>query len=157
MADLASDATFGATLLAAAFLFAKVEVHIEGGAGWAANLPTWRVQNRLTDLFYGGRPLTGYHLYVQLFVLVFSHVPFAVGLPFSLRAELLVVSFMILFWIVEDFLWFVVNPHFGIRKFRADAVWWHKRAWWLVAPREYFVMGGLALALYGYGRGYLGG
>lgn len=146
---------FFATLALTAFLFAKVEIEIEGGAGWAANLPTWRIQNRLTELFYGGRPLTGYHLYVQLFVLVLVHLPFAVGLPPSWRAEALIASFMILFWILEDFLWFVVNPAFGIRKFTAEAIWWHRKAWWLIAPREYFLMGGLAVGLYLAGRGLL--
>src|SRR3954471_15263898 len=108
-------AIFSAVVVVAAFLFAKVEVHIEGPNGWAANLPTWKIQNKLTDLLYGGRPLTGYHLYMLLFVLTFVHVAFAVGLPWSLKAEALVWSFMILFWIVEDFLWFVINPHFGLK------------------------------------------
>jgi hypothetical protein len=146
---------FGAVVLAA-FLFAKVEVHIEGANGWAANLPTWRVQNRLTELLYGGRPLTGYHLYVQLFVLVFVHVPFAIGTAWSWRAEALVIAFMILFWIVEDFLWFVVNPAFGLRKFNPESVWWHKRAWWVLAPREYYFMSAVAGLLYAFGRGSLG-
>ncbi len=148
-------ALWGGALLALAFLFAKVEIEIEGGDGWAAKLPTWKVQNRLTDLLYGGRPLTGYHLWVQLFVLVFCHVPFAFGLPFAWRNEALVVSFMILFWILEDFLWFVVNPRFGIRKFQAKEIWWHEKAWWLVAPREYFVMGAVAVLLYLWGRSVL--
>jgi hypothetical protein len=137
------------------FLFAKVEIEIEGGDGWAAKLPTWRVQNRLTDLLYGGRPLTGYHLWVQLFVLVFCHVPFAFGLPLAARNEALVIAFMILFWIVEDFLWFVVNPRFGLRKFKASEIWWHRKAWWLFAPREYFVMGAVAIGLYLWGRSLL--
>jgi hypothetical protein len=143
---------FVGLLAVASFLFAKVEIHIEGPNGWAANLPTWRVQNRLTDIFYGGRPLTGYHLYVQLFVLSFVHIPFAIGTPWTLRNEALVASFMILFWILEDFLWFVLNPSFGIGKFRAEYVWWHKRAWWLIAPREYFFMSAVAGVLYAWGR-----
>lgn len=147
-------ALFLGTLAVLAFLFAKVEIHIEGANGWAANLPTWRVQNKLTEIFYGGRPLTGYHLYVQLFVLAFVHMPFGVGLPWNGRNEALVIAFMILFWILEDFLWFVLNPAFGIRKFTAHHVWWHKRAWWLIAPREYFFMSAFAGFLYGYGRAY---
>ena len=27
------------------FFFAQVEIQIEGPAGWAGNLPTWRVEN----------------------------------------------------------------------------------------------------------------
>ncbi|MBD3308853.1 hypothetical protein GF339_20775, partial [candidate division KSB3 bacterium] len=41
------------------FFFAKVEIHIEGEAGWAANLPTWRIERHwLLDLLWGGRPMT---------------------------------------------------------------------------------------------------
>ena len=145
-------ALFFGTLAVAAFLFAKVEIQIEGGDGWAANIPTWRLQNRWTELLYGHRPLTGYHLYVQLFVLVFCHLPFSFGLAWSPRSEALVLAFMVLFWILEDFLWFVVNPKFGIRKFKASEIWWHRKVWWLVAPREYFIMGAAAAFLYVWGR-----
>jgi len=31
-------------LVVLAFFFAKVEIHIEGRNGWAANLPTWRIE-----------------------------------------------------------------------------------------------------------------
>jgi hypothetical protein len=45
-----------------AYFFANVEIQIEGSAGWAANLPTWRIEHHwLLDLFWGGRPMTGYH------------------------------------------------------------------------------------------------
>ena len=33
-------------ILALAWCFAHAEIQIEGGAGWAANLPTWRVERR---------------------------------------------------------------------------------------------------------------
>jgi hypothetical protein len=35
-----------------AFFFANVEIQIEGAAGWAANLPTWRIEHHwLLDIF----------------------------------------------------------------------------------------------------------
>jgi hypothetical protein len=35
-----------------ALCFAQVEIQIEGTAGWAADLPTWRIeQHWLLDLF----------------------------------------------------------------------------------------------------------
>ncbi|HQT82510.1 MAG TPA: hypothetical protein PLQ34_10140, partial [Ferrovaceae bacterium] len=38
-----------------ATFFSQVEINIEGGAGWAANLPTWRIeQHWLLDWFWGG-------------------------------------------------------------------------------------------------------
>src|SRR4051812_4427103 len=103
-----------------------VEIQIEGGQGWAAHLPTWRIENRWTRLFFRSRPLTGYHFYAHLFVLSMVHAPFGLGLaPFTWRGEARVLAFLILFWIAEDFLWFVLNPSFGLRKFRKQHIWWH--------------------------------
>jgi hypothetical protein len=39
----------------AAFFFAQVEIQIEGPAGWASSLPTWRIEDHwLLDIFWGG-------------------------------------------------------------------------------------------------------
>jgi len=145
---------FGAVLLAS-LLFAKAEINIEGPAGWAAGLPTWRVENRWTRLFLGRKPLTGYHAYMFGTLAFLCHVPYFVGLAaLTARSEARVMSFFILFCIVEDFLWFALNPAFGLSRFKADAVWWHRSTWWLFAPRDYFVFGPVAIALYWYSRTY---
>src|SRR5687767_7516310 len=97
-------------LLACASAFALLEIQIEGTSGWASGLPTWRLENRWTRLFLGSRVLSGYHLYVHVFVLLMLHLPYALYLvPFSWASELRLVAFLILFWILEDFLWFVLN------------------------------------------------
>jgi hypothetical protein len=59
-----------------------------------------------------------------------------------------VIAFIILFWIVEDFLWFVINPAWRISAFRRDRIIWHQHAWWGIMPREYWVFLPVALALY---------
>ena len=131
---------FGGFVLAAAYAFARVEIEIEGPHGWAASLPTWRISNRWTKLFYGNRPLTGYHLWLQLFVLVMAHAPFGLSFcPWSWSAELRIIGFVIVFFLVEDFLWFVLNPAFGIRRFRREHIWWHEPTWWWIMPRDYWV------------------
>ena len=39
------------------FFFAQNEIQIEGAAGWAANLPTWRIEHHwLLDIFWEGVP-----------------------------------------------------------------------------------------------------
>lgn len=140
---------FAVTLLAAAGAFAALEVQIEGEAGWAADLPTWRVDNAFTRVIMGGRPLTGYHLYCHAFVVIAAHLPVGMGfVPLSLAAEARIVAFIILFWIVEDFLWFVINPRYGIRRFRAEHVPWHAHAWWGGMPREYWVFMPIGIGLY---------
>jgi hypothetical protein len=136
-------------LLAAAALFAQLEIQIEGGAGWAANLPTWRRDSRWTRLVLGGRPLTGYHVYCHLFVLVLLHLPFGAGLAdWSVHGEVRIIAFLILFWILEDFLWFVLNPRYGIRGFTRRRAPWHASAWWWIMPREYWVFMPLGFLLY---------
>jgi hypothetical protein len=142
-------AIFILSLGLAALLFALVEIQIEGPNGWAASLPTWRIENRWTRLFYSSKPLTGYHLYTQLFTLVVLHLPFGLGLvPPTWRAEARVLSFFVLFWVLEDFLWFVFNPAFGIKRFRREHVWWHAPTWWWVLPRDYWIFTPIGVALY---------
>jgi hypothetical protein len=127
-------------LLISATLLALVEIQAEGEHGWGEKFPTWRVRNRLTRLLWGERPVTGYHLYLNLFVLVILHFPFAAGfVHWTGRLEYRVVAFLVLFWILEDFLWFVLNPAFGWRRFTREVVWWHAKNWWGFMPADYWV------------------
>ncbi len=147
---------FFASLFLTASLFALVEIQIEGPHGWAEKLPTWRVRNWWTRLFFDHRALTGYHVYMLLFVICFAHLAFGLGLAdWSARAEMKVLAFLCLFWVLEDFLWFVVNPAFGIRKFRPRHIPWHAPTWWLVVPRAYVIGGALGSVLYLAGCGVI--
>lgn len=140
---------FVAFVVAAATCFALLEIAIEGDQGWAAALPTWKIENKWTRWFFSSRPLTGYHLYVHLFVLVFVHLPYGLGfLAPSWKVEARIAAFLIFFWVMEDFLWFVLNPAFGIRRFTREHVWWHAPTWWWVMPRDYWVFLPLGILLY---------
>jgi hypothetical protein len=142
----------GATGLLA-FLFAKVEIQIEGSdGGWAANLPTWRIEKHwLLDVFFGGRPLTGYHAWCLPFVLAAFHLPFALTWTWSLPLEARAMAAFMLFWIIEDFLWFLLNPAWGWRRFNRTEVRWHKH-WLLGFPTDYWTFAVAAgfLLWYGY-------
>lgn len=134
------------------FFFAKVEIHIEGDAGWATNLPTWRIEKHwLLDLFWGGRPMTGYHAWVFSFMALVFHLPIFVHGHWTLKSEARVLGCLMFFWIIEDFLWFVLNPAFGLRKFRPDSVPWHKY-WCFFVPVDYivFVVAGVLLLWYSF-------
>lgn len=144
-------ATLGGVFLTAYF-FARVEVEIEGEAGWAANLPTWRIeQHPLLDIFWGGRAMTGYHAWMFSFIALVFHFPLCFIGQWSVRLEAGVLAAIMLFWIVEDFLWFVVNPAFGWRRFTRVHVPWHKR-WIWGAPVDYWMFGvlGALLCWYAY-------
>ncbi len=131
-----------------AFLWAKVEIQIEGGRGWAIDLPTWRIENHpILDLVYGGRPLTGYHVWCLLFFLFLFHMPFFWTGTWSASAELNLIGAYLLFWVLEDFLWFIFNPHYGWRKLTKEHAWWHKR-WFAGVPIDYWSFGTLGLLLY---------
>jgi hypothetical protein len=128
-------------LLLTSFLFAQLEIQVEGPHGWAARLPTWKIENRWTRLFFSSKPLTGYHFFL---------IPYALGLGpiMSLALELRILSFFILFWIVEDFLWFVMNAAFGVRRFKREHIWWHSAHWWWIMPRDYWLFLPVGIGLY---------
>jgi hypothetical protein len=101
----------GLYFFAIAFVLAQLEIQIEVPHGWAAQLPTWRWDGPRV-IRWAGKPITGYHVFLMTFILLFVHLPM-VYLGFSLEreAELLSLFFMLaVFW---DFLWFVCKP-FGL-------------------------------------------
>ncbi len=121
-----------------AFCFAKVEIQIEGADGWAANLPTWRIEKHwLLDVFFGGRPLTGYHAWALPFMLLIFHFPSLAAWTWSWAFEARLMAAFMLFWIIEDFLWFILNPAWGWRRFNRTEVRWHKH-WVLRFPTDYW-------------------
>lgn len=126
-------------LVVLAFFFAKVEIHIEGDAGWAANLPTWRVEEHwLLNIFWGGRAMTGYHAWMMSFIVLFFHLPVFLTWQWSWQLEARIMASLMVFWIVEDFLWFILNPAFGWKRFQPIHVPWHKH-WVIGAPVDYWV------------------
>jgi hypothetical protein len=134
-------------VLLVAFMFAEVEIQIEGAAGWAASLPTWRVEGHwLLDLVWGGRPLTGYHAWVFSFMALIFHLPMFFAQRWDWRQESRVLGGLMLFWIVEDFLWFALNPAYGLERFAPALIPWHKH-WWLGVPTDYvtFSVAGISL------------
>lgn len=129
------------------FFFAQAEIQIEGNAGWAANLPTWRIESHwLLDIFWGGRPMTGYHAWVFPFIALFFHLPLFFMAQWSWRLEARVIASIMLFWLIEDFLWFVCNPAYGLANFDPAHIAWHKH-WLLFAPTDYWVAVALGGAL----------
>lgn len=132
------------------FFFAKVEINIEGAAGWATALPTWRIeQHWLLELFWGGRPMTGYHAWIFSFVALMFHFPLCFLASWSWTIEARILACIILFWIVEDFLWFLMNPAFGLARFTRDYIPWHKHWFWF-APTDYWTFLAVSFSLFWY-------
>ncbi len=135
----------GLFALVTASLHAWMEIEIEGPDGWAAKLPTKHYDTKLTRLIFGV-PITRYHLSMMATVFAFVQLPVLFVSPWSLQYELLVIGFAVLHFCVEDFLWFVFNPAFGIKKFTRENIWWHRR-WFLGLPLAYWMCVPVALLL----------
>ena len=112
-------------LIILAAFHAKMELMSEGKMGWGLKFPCWRVNNALTQLLLG-KELSGYHFYMCLTFLLLFHSPF-LFITFNLSNELFIMGFYFLYWIVEDFLWFIESKHYGLRNFKKGRIYWHKR------------------------------
>lgn len=121
-----------------AFILAQWEIQIEGKDGWAAKAPGWRIETGWLMKLSDGRPVTGYHFYMTLFMLGIVHLPLFFAI-WSWRLESLILGFYVGMVLIEDFLWFLLNPHFGIRKFRKGQIWWHP-TWWGPVPSLYWFL-----------------
>jgi len=144
-----------------AMILAGMEIEMEGKYGWAERIPTpYIVEGRIARIwayFQGGRPLTVYHIYTTLLTLLIAHIPFAgilfsQGMEWSLGKELAVLSMFFVWVATWDFLWFVLNPYYGIRNFKRDKIWWHSKRKWIkgLFPKDYLnaflISAGLSIA-----------
>ncbi len=124
------------------------ETQIEGKDGWARKLPTFRLNIFITKLLIG-KPITGYHIFMlAMFITIFHGV--YIFIPWSPFVEAQVWGWLFIYFILEDFLWFVFNKHYGIKKFKEGKIPWHKRWLWKL-PISYWTFGiaGVGLLCYG--------
>jgi hypothetical protein len=146
-----SEAARVGLIAALALWMALVEIEIEGRHGWAVRLPTWfRTRGpagRIYGLLNGGKPLTGYHLFMATLPLLFLHLPFGFGADWTLAAEAMVVATYLAFAIGWDYLWFILNPAYGLGRFRRGRVWWYPGPWIARLPYEYWAAVGLSFAV----------
>jgi hypothetical protein len=136
-----------------AFGLGCIEIEIEGGHGWAERLPTWYLKRghvgRIYGIAMGQRPLTGYHVFAFTIPLVIVHLPFGFGLDWSLSAELSQLAVYFALAVIWDYIWFVMNPAYTVRRFRRENVWWFQVPWIWRFPLDYYVGIGLSVALAG--------
>jgi hypothetical protein len=133
-----------------AVILALWEIQIEGKDGWAANSPGWRIEKGWIMKLTGGRPFTGYHLFMTIFLIAIVHLP-VFFLGWSWQLECALIGFYIGMVLLEDVLWFALNPYYGIKSFRKGKIWWHKR-WWGPLPDFYWILLIIAGVLIYFGR-----
>ena len=132
-----------------ALILALWEIQIEGKEGWAAKLPGWRIKKGWLVRLMGGRPITGYHLFMISFTIAIVHL-LLFFVPWSWQLESLIIGFYAGMMLLEDFLWFVLNPHYGIKSFRRGKIWWHDK-WWGPVPSFYWVLIVIVVVLFYFG------
>ncbi len=131
----------GFVLVAWALLYAMLEISIEGPVGWALAAPTWRKRSKIYGALMSGKELTGYHLVMFFLPYLFMHMPFffawnwGVSL-FSVWREMEVLACFFLLSVCWDWWWFILNPYFGIKRFRRGEIWWHAK-WIGRVPTDY--------------------
>lgn len=134
-----------------ALVLAILEVEIEGAYGWAEKLPTWFRSRGPIGWFWGlvsgGRPATGYHVAMIAMLLLAIHYPFVVGREWSVATELGVIAAYLAWVIAWDYLWFIVNPYYGLRRFKKGNVWWYPGPWVLRIPADYLLAIGASVAV----------
>ena len=87
----------------------------------------------------GRRPLTGYHVYAFTIPLLVLHLPFVAGVDWTLAAELRTIATYFALAVVWDYLWFVLNPAYTVRRFERGNVWWFEVPWIWRFPIDYYV------------------
>ena len=96
-------------------IWAALEVQVEGKCGWATELPT--------KPFFGTK-FTWYHALMNsmVFMIVFMSVKWSWRVPYWISG----------LFLIEDFMWFIINPYFGMKNYNSENVWWH--SWWYGQP-----------------------
>jgi len=112
-----------------ATLWAWMEVEIEGKHGWAQKLPT-------ACAFMGW---TWYHVCMNLIVLIVLYrglrcVQFQKGYATSLS---LFALYTVAWFVIEDVIWFVLNPSYGIAKYNVADIPWHASKPWFAGTFVY--------------------
>ena len=131
-----------------ALMFAEFCMNAEGAAGWAGNLPAWRPDPNLwwvkiiSIIPLGGREVNGFDLFViTFFIMAFLFIPFwnwTHEKTWGFRDWGELICFFAIFAVVEDFLWFIINPAYGLEKFSAQFIPWHN--YWLgPLPIDYYI------------------
>ena len=90
------------------------EAYVEGSHPWAGR----------SKKDHGRLKITAYHRGVYAMVFFFLLVPLIIA-EFNLRLFGVIVSASALGFIVEDFLWFIINPYFSLKDFNSKKVYWY--------------------------------
>ena len=141
------DASF---LFWSALIYALLEIEMEGKHGWCEKLPTAK---RVVG------PFTLYHVYMNIFIVIMISMIFIPRFyvacnsseftPWS--AVCCFVFYLLLWFLLEDFLWFVMNPHYTLCKYKKEHIKWHTQ--WVGPVPLHNILGILGLVAVAFAEG----
>ena len=111
-------------VITTSFIYSLIEIELEAKNGWMANIPT------ANTVFFGGKYLTLYHVY--MIIMIIMMVCFQNRMEFTINGFLHSASYVFLFLLLEDVLWFIYNPYFTIKKYKQEHIWWHASQPWIM-------------------------
>ena len=141
--------TYGLSLytIIYATLYSILEIEIEGKDGWAINLPTFKINSGIFTNF------TFYHIVMNIIVIGTNMYPIYLlkGVDETYIDIFLQSIYMITLWFfIEDFEWFILNPHYTIKNYGPN-IPWHSNQRWFLGKRipmhnviSYGIMSGIA-------------
>jgi len=131
-----------------AFVWAKIEISAEGANGYAEKFPCkrWYLKGLLKKLVDDRPYITEYHIWMAVFLLLVFHFPHWFSDWKFWKLELFLLGLFFLFLVLEDFLWFLLNPAYGLKKFNKGKIWWHPK-WIGKVPSFYPIYGLIGLIL----------
>lgn len=133
-----------------AVLFGVFEIEAEGKFGWGEKFPTWYRVNGFVPKLYGkftNKPLTGYHAALFFVPIMIFLWPMVATDTVSLHGALAALGFYFAWVIIWDFSWFILNPAYGVSRFRRNSVWWFAKEPWLFGRVPFGYISGWATSL----------
>lgn len=94
------------------------EAYVEGKYPWAGRQVGWKI--KMTKHI----SLTAYHFWVYIMFIFFLGLPFLIE-GWDTKLFGIILSATCLGLIVEDFLWFIINPFYSLKKFNPKDVYWY--------------------------------
>ena len=122
----------GIFVFVVSIIYSLIEIEMEGKNGWCTHLPT--AKNVISSF-------TLYHLLMMALVFVIFYQ------MFHKKDIWIMIFYITMFFFIEDFLWFVLNPYFTIKNYNKENITWHK-TWISGQPLENYICYGIVLLTY---------
>jgi hypothetical protein len=121
------DAVF---IFSYATLYSLLEIELEAKEGWCKNLPTPVVLGNFTL----------YHILMNIIVILTISKVYIKDIT-SIEDISLATFYIAAWFLIEDFMWFILNPYYTIDKYKKEEIWWHARRPWYFGIPEHNLVG----------------